>query len=893
MFDRFIRLARARKALSEGRFEEAVQLAGDPLIRGDRRSEEVRERACDALMRRADGRLQKGDAAAAVRDLEHVASAGRAAAVEIPLAAARARLAADGQQRAAKVVGIDEVRRQIERGALSAAAAQLAGLGDGGDPAIQAVHSFLDSRREQAAAHRRAVETHLAAGQVDQAVTAMRAAAALDVDGAPAALQKALAAAAARRLLDVVRLSLSQGDLLAAIAQYRQRLAALPDLAEHEPVVAIGAELAAAVVARFRAAAVPEAEVELAQAGAAEPPLPGSGAELLLVSRALLRLPGLRTSARPSDLAATLVELARMLDRHDLRAEAELLRRRGAAAEAALERARSLATGGDLGSARAHLVAELQELPMHEELRAELEAIDRGVREREQRLEAARVAAKAGRLGEAYGLVLAHAQPGAGGDDARLFAQDLRARIDLVGRGLDQVRAALHGRTSGGIAGLRHCLLRIEELAKVQSDHEEIPTLRRALTAEIAGIEAVDAAAVALGKGQFPAVSAAIAELVGTRAELLSPDRLDARILELGDRLVAGAEAALAAGRLGEADRCLQGVLAAVSIRPDYQSIVDRIQADANQRREQASELAAAATAAIAARDLTTAERHWEAARQLWLDGPAVRKLEDELQSVRTQEARLQRVEALARDGDVAGAHAEMGGMPPTPALLRTRIFDMKQQLARAQGLEGNFLLRVDEGGEFVALRGETVTIGNLREGSADLSILAAIAQRHARIQRSMSFHGGMQDTIVAEGGAVRIAGAAVDSHRLRSGDRLQLGAALQMAYTVPSKRSLTAALQLLGGFQVAGTDRLLLFKDRGRDGRILIGPGTDVHVRVASARGEVEVFANRNGQICVRCDGGGEIDGRPFREEHPVTAGATVRAAGITFVLLPWHGRS
>jgi len=526
---------------------------------------------------------------------------------------------------------------------------------------------------------------------------------------------------------------------------------------------------------------------------------------------------------------------------------------------------------------------------MHDEARAELDAIDVGAREREQRLAAARQAAKAGRLREAYGLALADALPGPAGEEGRLFAQELRARMDMVGRGLDQVRATLHGRTSGGVAGLRHCLLRVDELAKVQIDHEDIPRLRAALLAETAGIDTAEQAVAALGKGQFQVVADAIGTLVAQREQLLQPDRLDARVLDLADRLQAAAESALAAGRLAECERCLVGVARAALVRPGHQEVVDRISSAAAQRRADAEALAAEAARLLAARELTAAEQRCEAARQLWVDGSAVRKVEEELQSLRQQQARLQRVEAMAAGGDVEGAHAELGDMPPTPAMLRTRIFDMKQNLARAQGLDGAFLLRVDEGGEFLTLRGESLTIGNLRDGRADLPILAAIAGRHARIQRSMSFHGGMQDSIVAEGGELRVGGQRVANHGLRAGERVQLGSALQIAYDQPSKRSLTSSLQLLGGFQVAGTDRVLLFKDRGRDGRILIGAGSDVHVRVPGAKGEVEIFANKGGQMRVRAEGGGEIDGRPFRDEHPVDAGATVKAAGVTFVMMPW----
>jgi hypothetical protein len=168
--------------------------------------------------------------------------------------------------------------------------------------------------------------------------------------------------------------------------------------------------------------------------------------------------------------------------------------------------------------------------------------------------------------------------------------------------------------------------------------------------------------------------------------------------------------------------------------------------------------------------------------------------------------------------------------------------------------------------------------------------VLANLAGRHASIRRSMSFHGGMQDTVVAEEGEVRVRGQRVERHALAPGDRVQLGTSFAFVYQRASARSLTAALVLQGGFQVAGTDRVLLLKDRGRDGRILLGPGADAHVRVARATGEVEVFANNAGQIRVHCASGGTIDRAPFRGEHPLAAGQLVEAAGIGFVLLPWH---
>ncbi|MGC6489430.1 MAG: hypothetical protein ACON4Z_17415, partial [Planctomycetota bacterium] len=72
MFDRFIRLARARKSLREGRFLDALRQAADPVVEADRRAEELRRRAAAAALERAEQRLARGDVAAARRDAQQL-----------------------------------------------------------------------------------------------------------------------------------------------------------------------------------------------------------------------------------------------------------------------------------------------------------------------------------------------------------------------------------------------------------------------------------------------------------------------------------------------------------------------------------------------------------------------------------------------------------------------------------------------------------------------------------------------------------------------------------------------------------------------------------------------------------------------------------------------------
>ena len=72
MFERFVRLARARKALKDGQLEHAVQLTEDPMVRALRKGEEIRHWALDQLLERARRRAAGGEWAAALADASRV-----------------------------------------------------------------------------------------------------------------------------------------------------------------------------------------------------------------------------------------------------------------------------------------------------------------------------------------------------------------------------------------------------------------------------------------------------------------------------------------------------------------------------------------------------------------------------------------------------------------------------------------------------------------------------------------------------------------------------------------------------------------------------------------------------------------------------------------------------
>jgi hypothetical protein len=894
MFDRFIRLAKARKALDEGRLEDAVRLAQDPLVASDRRAEVVRLKAGKRLFERAQQRALAGNLSAARLDVEQVLALGQHAGAE-ELAK---QLTAAQQQQQERLhdaqQALQEARKLAEQGRIDSAfvAQQRAAGVPGVGGKEQSVGQFVATRRDRAGQHLAQAKQLLAGGSVDAALEQFRSALALDADAtARDGLRARLADKVADRLAEVLQERLRSGNLDGALNEYRRRCVELPEIATLPGSAAALERLGQEMRNELAVAAMSGTAAHLGQQILAlEPPLPGKAAdELRQAAAELLRAEALREQGLLAEVASSLAAVGRFLGSAELQREARKMAQDAVRSADKVKRARELAGEGLLTEARAELTGILEQWPMHEQARKELALIDQGSKDRERRLNEARDAARGGRLCEASSLALALVVPGPAGEEARLLLKEVRARMDLVARGLDQVRAALHGREAATAEGVRHCMRRLEELCKVQADHTEMPQMVEALQVELNGLELCERTRSAMEQRAFPDAVAAHAELVALRPKLLARDRLDARIVALADRMFGAAEAAVAAGRLQEMELCLSGAEGAAAAAPDIAPRAVSLREQAETRRAEAEAKVAEATARLAARDIAEAERLLDEARLIWVEIPSGRKLDEQLGSLRAQQSALERVEAMAAERDFAGATRRMNDLPPTPALLRTRIFDMKQSLAKAQGLEGGFLLRVDEGGEYLVLRGETISIGNVREGRTDLPVLAAIAGRHARIQRSMSFHGGMRDTLVAEGGEVRVAGQKVQEHRLHPGDRIQLGTALQIQYSAPASRSLTTAITLLGGFQVAGTDRIFLLKDQGRDGRILLGPGKDVHVRVPSATLEVEVFAHKTGQIRVRVDGAGTIEGKPFTGEHPVDAGARVQAGGISFVLLPY----
>ena len=890
MFDRFIRLARARKALREQRFFDALRQASDPLIEADRRAERIRAKATEALVERGRKRLEKGDLSTAVAEVEQLR---RLASRELGEAVERLGRdvdAAAGQrdvERGERQQLHADVRSLFEAGELGRASER---LGDAADADANALRERIRLRREQALEVAEGALGGLSDETVHTAIEQFQRALGLDRD-LSAQLQTRGRQQLARAASAALTAALDRREVAAALATFGRLQAQDPDLLAEPAVGGAVTKLIKAVEKQLRSLGSLDGAAELARAVRAadlplEGPVEGPLDDVLAALSALPTDGGIPDSV----LLAKLQQGAQDAGLGPLAKLASKALRGQADAEKRLAVARQLLEQGQLETARGMFVEFLNEHPLHEGVQKELELVDQGLADLDRRLADVRLLLRAGKLREACTGAMALVGSARIAAEAQQILAEARSRMALVDKGLDEVRVALHSRAAATPDGVRHCLKRIEELAKVQVDHGELDQVAAAVTAELEGLDACERAMAAVSRNDLAVAAELVPDLVASRDRLLGAERIDAKLCQLGDALLRVGDRALHDGRLAIVESCAALLARFSPVRDDFEERAASFRLLAAEQQQSVDQLLADAREQLGRRDLAEAERLVELAEKRWCESTDVRAMREQLRKLRKQADTLEQVATLTEEKDFLGAQQKLASMRAVPAMLRTRVYDMKQDLARAQGLEGAFMLRVDEGGEQLVMRGESVTIGNVRQASADLPVLANLAGRHASLRRSMSFHGGMQDTIVAEDGEVRVDGKSVKKAVLASGQKIALGPALGLLYQRPTERSLTSRVLLQSGFQIAGTDRILLMKDRGRDGRILLGPGRDVHVTVPKAVGEVELFASNTGQMRVACELGGTIDGQSFKGEHPVSAGQIVEAAGISFLLLPWQ---
>lgn len=187
------------------------------------------------------------------------------------------------------------------------------------------------------------------------------------------------------------------------------------------------------------------------------------------------------------------------------------------------------------------------------------------------------------------------------------------------------------------------------------------------------------------------------------------------------------------------------------------------------------------------------------------------------------------------------------------------------------------FLLAVDDGGEFLVVAGDELTLGHSRGGRAQVPFLADLDSEQALLRRRESFHGGSTWFLVPRAAPAEVDGrpVPVDGERaLTDGSHVRLSPRVEFRFRLPEPASASALLELLHGAEAEGAGRVLLLV-RGVAGRVRIGPRERRHVPVADLEHEVELRLEDPGLV-VRCAGGVRIEGLG-RNPGPPTTNKTV----------------
>ena len=886
MWSHLIQLMRARRALRAGRYDAVLGLLEDPLVREDRRAVDLRARVLGELCERAARRMETGQLDLARRDLDRVSRSdpehSRGQGLIDELEGLRGKDREAREQRETLLGAFD---RAFEEGRLGEAREILGQMNGFVDKDVKAeLDRRLKERRKSASRQLAKVREELEIGLEGEARQSLERARRLCADSI--SFRERLVGLStnwAQERWDEVQKHLQADRPLEAAQVLNDWWESDPEsgnLSEARDLLLCVADKLAALVRRT------------AERG-------DFGAALVLASKA------------PGEVARvdSLRRLKELLDRLDLalnsqeedprrrvriltRIEAETrwkalkkplaaLRTEAEEIDQELVRIKEKLSRGDLEEGRKDLDRLLDHAAGCEDARSLLEGLMQDEQERCQRLDAARGELREGRLLEARKLLFGLVGGGPGADEAKNLMRDVERIQAKVHRELRALEARFEAGESPDLL-----LPLLERLEKHQADSPEIRDLEGRLKQRRERESREQRILSALEHRNALPCLEALREWVaeGGEGKLRAEDR---HALEaLGREIQSRVREALRAGHanyvldLGNGLRTWEDLLG-LELAP----LLD----EATRRVDKARSLAQDGLLALEGKQVDQARQLEAQARELGPEEPTVLRLRHRLKSLDREKALVEEARDLAaRDRD--GARGKLMALGPTPRPLSSMVFDLKERLDRGGDLENGFLLQVEEAGEYLVLTEDRLRIGNATGKSyPQIPVLARIRGHHATLCRSVSFHGGIKDSIRAEEGcSLQLEGHEVREGDLNHGTHFKLGGVLPFLYQRPCPRSATALLRIERGFECKGTSRILWLKQGGKDGRIRIGRGREVHVRVPQAEPELYLYSPKPGVLRLFFDGPGQVDGRKFQGEIELGSGNHVQCGGISFRILP-----
>lgn len=328
---------------------------------------------------------------------------------------------------------------------------------------------------------------------------------------------------------------------------------------------------------------------------------------------------------------------------------------------------------------------------------------------------------------------------------------------------------------------------------------------------------------------------------------------------DLGEKIIAKVHEALNAGRLARA--------------ADTLALLSGLAADSGARRElaEALRLAQEAAGCVNAGRYADARRHALALERMFPDASWVGAVLEQIRGIDELKTAL-----------LAGPLGERvsGGVPAEPAPAPRGSMNETVAAPRlAAGLSDRLLLLIDGGGSFLILRGPRATIGRAASSHpADVPVYSDLAEFHAEIARVDD------DYFLISARDIEVGGKITRHELLRDGDRMVLGRKGKFTFRLPSRQSLSAAVDLSDTTKMPNdVRRVLLFHQHAT-----IGNGPTAHIRVNRAAGRLVLF-ERSGALWLRK----KSDGHADSETKPLSPGEPVEMAGLRLVLEPWktHG--
>lgn len=892
MFDHWTKLRAARKALADGLLEEAVELARDPLIRDHLRARAIRLKAVKKLMARARKHRDKSNLSAAFRDVQLVLTEGDRSADAVSLEreirdemAVRERSGA-----AAREVLLDaEARAAV--GDLSAARDLLQPLVDA-DAAVKAARAQIEQRMKDADSQIHDARAAVQRGDMAQADRALRQAEQLHARHPELEeVRRSFGTARCRERLAEIGKLLRDGRAGAAWDEAQALRAEDPSCAQ-DPVVeeaarAVVAEHVDRATAAFDSSSASEAAVYLERARRID--RAGVSEDLTRAERAWRRGLELLDAGELDVASVVLSEACKAV--HASRAvladkeRAERLRQeRNDAFDDAVEHL--LRDELDLARDRIERCTERVAGDRW------LGAILHGLRERDpDRIVAPEKVVRTLESGDVEaGLRLAVSVfPIASLEgESRKILEAYRRTVRSARQSLQRVEIALLSSSTS-----RGDLEEMErEIARAQAadrGNRSIDDARARIQCQLTVLDRIDWGKAHEARGESAEAlrwySEGLAAVPDSEVCRAAVERLGTA---LGQSALASAELDLDSGRWERARETTDQALALAELPDDVRQRLLAVRARIVEADSAADESVVAAREAFETGEIDAARAavdrlmarypgHPEAtalrARIEAFDGlaPQIRAVEDALAAGRGEDARVL-FDAL--DGAEAG---------------HPRMVELRSRIDRESCFAERFIVRVEEGSDYLVLAKDVIRIGNIMGEGLDISIMASISTEHAEIRRTRSFHGGCKYEIEAlPGKDCFVNDRRIDVETLGNGDRVRLGEDLEFVFRLPSSKSKTAMLELREGFEVDGVRQILLMLPAGREGRVVVSRGPDAHITMPGAERSVEIYRPSEGhfagELVCHSNTGVRVDGEGGAAEERLYPGCYVECGPCRF---------